>query len=169
MNWALYERHSTQNTVRTTCKPVLISLLKGRPSTRLKEEWYPLETRTDDKWFFSLMIVDGLVIRCLAGSYRHLTIPRFIDCGWCESKARYWSGRMSRFSVYTSKRHVIIQPHRMMKITALIAVETSRSTSHLKVTPSWPKWISVHLLHTPRWTISTILITTKLPLPYFLI
>ena len=45
---------------------------------------YPLETRTDDKCFFSLEITDGLVMRCLVQSYKHLTTPRFTDLGWCE-------------------------------------------------------------------------------------
>ena len=33
------------------------------------------KTRTDDKCFFSLEISDGQVVRRLARSYRHLTIP----------------------------------------------------------------------------------------------
>ena len=35
-----------------------------------------METSTDDKCFFSSEITDGFVMRCLAWSYRHLTIPR---------------------------------------------------------------------------------------------
>ena len=54
-----------------------------------KEEGYPLETSTDDRCFFSLAITDGLVMRRLARSYRHFTIPRFTERGWCESYARY--------------------------------------------------------------------------------
>ena len=37
------------------------------------------KTSTDDKCFFSLEIADGFDVRCLARSYRHLTIPRFTD------------------------------------------------------------------------------------------
>ena len=55
------------------------------------EYGYPLETRTDDKCFFSLQIIDGLVMRCLGRSYKHLITPRFTDLGWCKSYARYWS------------------------------------------------------------------------------
>ena len=43
------------------------------------ENGYPLKTRTDDKRFFSLEITDGLDLRCLVRSYKHLTIPRFTD------------------------------------------------------------------------------------------
>ena len=52
---------------------------------------YLLETRTDDECFFSLEITDGLVMRYLVRSYKHLTTPRFTDLGWRESCARYWS------------------------------------------------------------------------------
>ena len=48
-------------------------------SFRTNEEGYPFETSTDDKCFFSLEIADGLDVRSLARSYRHLTIPRFTD------------------------------------------------------------------------------------------
>ena len=48
-------------------------------SFRTNEEGYPFETSTDDKCFFSLEIADGFDVRCLAQSYRHLTIPRFTD------------------------------------------------------------------------------------------
>ena len=44
-----------------------------------KEEGYPLETRADDKCFFSADMTDGLVTRRFARSYRHFTIPRFTD------------------------------------------------------------------------------------------
>ena len=54
-----------------------------------KEEGYPLETSTDDKCFFASEITDGLVTRRFARSYRHFTIPRFTDRGWCESYAKY--------------------------------------------------------------------------------
>ena len=43
-------------------------------SFRTNEEGYPFETSTDDKCFFSLEITDGFVVRCLARSYRHLTL-----------------------------------------------------------------------------------------------
>ena len=45
----------------------------------LRSSGYSLETRTDDKCFFSLDKIDELVVRCLARSYRHLTIPSFTD------------------------------------------------------------------------------------------
>ena len=51
----------------------------------------PLATRTVDRCFFSWAVPDGLVMMRLARSCKHLTIPRFTDCGWCESYARYWS------------------------------------------------------------------------------
>ena len=46
-------------------------------SFRTNEEGYPFETCTDDKCFFSSEKADGFDVRCLARSYRHLTIPRF--------------------------------------------------------------------------------------------
>ena len=49
------------------------------------KEGYPLETRTDDKYFFTLAVVDGLVMRCLAWPYRHLTILCLTNLEWCES------------------------------------------------------------------------------------
>ena len=49
-------------------------------SFRTNEVGYPFETSTDNKCFFSPEITDGFVVRCLARSYRHLTIPRFTDC-----------------------------------------------------------------------------------------
>ena len=48
-------------------------------SFRTNEEGYPFETSTDDKCFFPSEITDGFVVRCLARSCRHLTIPRFTD------------------------------------------------------------------------------------------
>ena len=48
-------------------------------SLHTNEEGYPFETSTDDKCFFSSEIADGFDVRCLAWSYRHLTIPRFSD------------------------------------------------------------------------------------------
>ena len=56
-----------------------------------KEQGYSLETRTEDKCFFSSEITDGLVIIFFDRSYKHLTTPCLTDWGWCESQDRYWS------------------------------------------------------------------------------
>ena len=42
-----------------------------------------METRTDDKCFFSSEMTDDFVTRRFARSYKHLTIPRFTDW-WSE-------------------------------------------------------------------------------------
>lgn len=56
-----------------------------------KEEGQPLEKKKDEKYFFSLELTEAFVTRRFAGSLRHLTIPRFTDCGWSELYPKYWS------------------------------------------------------------------------------
>ena len=49
-----------------------------------KEKAQPLATRTVDRCFFSWAFPDGLVMMRLARLCKHVTKPRFTDCGWCE-------------------------------------------------------------------------------------
>ena len=49
---------------------------RGRIAIRQKKK--------DEKYLFSLELTEAFVTRRFAGSLRHLTIPRFTDCGWSE-------------------------------------------------------------------------------------
>ena len=49
-----------------------------------KEKAQPLATKTVDRCFFSWAFPDGLVMMRLARLCKHVTKPRFTDCGWCE-------------------------------------------------------------------------------------
>lgn len=50
-----------------------------------------IREKKDEKCFFSLELTEAFVTRRFAGSLRHLTIPRFTDCGWSELHPKYWS------------------------------------------------------------------------------
>ena len=43
------------------------------------EQGYTIETRTEDEWFFSSEIFDGLVLIFFDRSDKHLTAPRLTD------------------------------------------------------------------------------------------
>lgn len=60
------------------------------PSARKRKDSH-WRKKKDEKYFFSLELTEAFVTRRFAGSLRHLTIPRFTDCGWSELYPKYWS------------------------------------------------------------------------------